>query len=379
MPKKILLLIIFLLIQLGLPLHPALAAQNCKDLKISGEPGIFLAGETQFILNFTSKDPNVTNNLKGKYVRLLIDQGAFTLSGTYTNPPVKVDGANFSFALTGDLTKQGLHEGIMQWSTAENGPFDDFCQNIAYQVGVGSTNDCKIADQSVPNKIPPDSSLTVKFVGQANSDYELYINGKSYGSLKTDSNGQGQFSPVKIPGKIGDLVAVGAHNVSRPAFSCSKETRIDASAGAPAPVPSGSVQPGLPRAIEKHCVEGKNPDELKEDEMLCNSAGGKKVPGCTDDPNNPAIATAIGCIHTNPVEFTKDLMKFVIGISGGLAFLMMLLGAFQILSSADNPDTLKAGRERLTSAVIGLLIVIFAILLLQIIGVGILAIPGFKP
>lgn len=117
----------------------------------------------------------------------------------------------------------------------------------------------------------------------------------------------------------------------------------------------------------------------KDPNAKCAEAGGKRIPGCggPDDPRGAAIATAIGCIHTNPVEFTKDLMRFVIGISGGLAFLMMLMGAFQILSSGDNPDTLKAGRERLTSAVIGLLIVIFAILLLQIIGVGILDIPGF--
>ena len=57
---------------------------------------------------------------------------------------------------------------------------------------------------------------------------------------------------------------------------------------------------------------------------------------------------------------------------------MMLLGAFQMLTSAGNPETLQAGRERLQSAIIGLLMVIFAMLLLQIIGVGILNIPGFS-
>ena len=103
------------------------------------------------------------------------------------------------------------------------------------------------------------------------------------------------------------------------------------------------------------------------------ASGGKQC----GDKDNPGIATAIGCIHTNPAEFVKDLLKFVIGISGGIAFLMMLLGAFQMLTSAGNPDTLRAGRERLTSAVIGLLFVIFAVLLLQIIGFDILKIPGF--
>ncbi len=109
----------------------------------------------------------------------------------------------------------------------------------------------------------------------------------------------------------------------------------------------------------------------------CTLAGG--TPCDQNDPKNPGIKTAIGCIHTNPVEFVKDFMAFAIGIGGGLAFLMMLLGAFQMLTSSGNPDSLKAGQDRLTSAVIGLLFVIFAVLLLQVIGVGILAIPGFTP
>lgn len=95
--------------------------------------------------------------------------------------------------------------------------------------------------------------------------------------------------------------------------------------------------------------------------------------GCTDN----AISTAIGCVHTDPAGFTKDFLTFIIGIAGGLAFLMMLLGAFQMLTSAGNPETLSAGRDRLQSAVIGLLFIIFAVLLLQIIGAGILNIPGF--
>lgn len=121
-------------------------------------------------------------------------------------------------------------------------------------------------------------------------------------------------------------------------------------------------------------VPQPSPRICKPGDEDCTSAGGQS---CSDDPNNPGFVTAIGCIHTNPAEFIKDLMKFIVGISGGLAFLMMLLGAFQMLTSAGNPETLNAGRERLTNAVIGLLFVIFAILLLQIIGVDILKIPGF--
>lgn len=94
--------------------------------------------------------------------------------------------------------------------------------------------------------------------------------------------------------------------------------------------------------------------------------------------NDPAIKTAIGCLRTSPAGFVKDFLKFALAISGGLAFLLMVLGAFQMLTSAGNPDTLNAGRERFSSAIIGLLFIIFAVLLLQIIGVNILGIEGFS-
>lgn len=112
------------------------------------------------------------------------------------------------------------------------------------------------------------------------------------------------------------------------------------------------------------------------------AVGGGKSCDNENNPDHPSIKTAIGCIHTNPIDLIKDLLKFSTGISGGLAFLMMLLGAFQMITSAGNPETLQAGRDRFQSAIIGLLFVIFAVLLLKIIGVDILGLGeqfGFKP
>lgn len=93
--------------------------------------------------------------------------------------------------------------------------------------------------------------------------------------------------------------------------------------------------------------------------------------------NGPGISTAIGCIHTEPKAFVSDLLKFITAFAGGIAFIMMLFGAYQMITSAGNPDTLHAGRDRFTSAVIGLLFIIFAVLLMQIIGFDILRLPGF--
>ena len=98
--------------------------------------------------------------------------------------------------------------------------------------------------------------------------------------------------------------------------------------------------------------------------------------GCPDDSQQ--INTAIGCI---PTEFSGLLAKFFelgAGIGGGIAFLLILFGGFQILTSAGNPEQLNAGRELVVSAISGLLMIIFSVFLLGVIGVDILGLPGFS-
>lgn len=92
----------------------------------------------------------------------------------------------------------------------------------------------------------------------------------------------------------------------------------------------------------------------------------------------PGAWTAIGCIPTNPTAFIAKILTFGIGIGGGIAFILILFGGFQILTSAGNPEHLNAGRELIGSAISGLLLIIFSVFLLKLIGVDILGLPGFK-
>jgi uncharacterized membrane protein YqhA len=66
-----------------------------------------------------------------------------------------------------------------------------------------------------------------------------------------------------------------------------------------------------------------------------------------------------------------------LGISGGIALILIIISGYKFMVSQGNPEATKAATEQLTSAIIGLLFIIFSFVILQIVGVNILRIPGF--
>lgn len=89
--------------------------------------------------------------------------------------------------------------------------------------------------------------------------------------------------------------------------------------------------------------------------------------------------TALGCIPNDPAEFVAWILARAVGIGGGIAFLLMLWGGFQVITSAGDPQKLNDGKDILVSAAAGLLFIIFSLFLLRIVGVDILGLPGFNP
>lgn len=90
------------------------------------------------------------------------------------------------------------------------------------------------------------------------------------------------------------------------------------------------------------------------------------------------VWTAIGCVPATLDGLVEHLLPFAMGIAGGIAFVLMLFGSLQIMTSAGNPEKLNAGKELLTSAIVGLLLIIFSVFILRLVGVTILGIPGFS-
>ncbi len=94
--------------------------------------------------------------------------------------------------------------------------------------------------------------------------------------------------------------------------------------------------------------------------------------------NKTQIDTAIGCISADGTGgIIGQIFKFGTGIAGGIAFLLILFGGFQILTSTGNPEKLNEGKELIASAITGLLMILFSVFLLKFIGVDLLCIPGF--
>lgn len=123
--------------------------------------------------------------------------------------------------------------------------------------------------------------------------------------------------------------------------------------------------------------ENKSTNRLLLDKIFCVSSNSKD--GTTTDPDSGYIYTAIGCIPvTNMPDFITWILGWAIGIGGGISLMLIIVASFQIISSSGNPEKVQAGKELLTSAIAGLIMLIFSVFILKVIGVDILKLPGLK-
>lgn len=111
------------------------------------------------------------------------------------------------------------------------------------------------------------------------------------------------------------------------------------------------------------------PDGAQRD--ACQACVGDEGPD-----NSGKIYTAVGCIRTGNRGLTEDLLTLLMGISGGVALMSILAGAFLFSTSQGDTAKLKEAKALITAAVMGLFFIIFSIFILQFIGVNILGIPG---
>lgn len=101
------------------------------------------------------------------------------------------------------------------------------------------------------------------------------------------------------------------------------------------------------------------------------------APGTTNGKTNFTCNTALNKIETEPTRLIGKLFGILLSLSGGIALLLIIYSGYQLMMAQGNPEKIQGAKETLTSAIVGLLFIIFSVVILQIIGVEILRIPGF--
>lgn len=136
-------------------------------------------------------------------------------------------------------------------------------------------------------------------------------------------------------------------------------------------------------------VPGKSPSGCTGDSCpdCAYVSGCTLAPICTgkfgENPCDPRpggyCPTAIGNIPINPAAFANRILQIGLGIAGGIALILMVIGSVRVLTSSGDQQKLNGGRDMIIAAVSGLLFLIFSVLILKFVGVDIIGIPGLVP
>lgn len=144
--------------------------------------------------------------------------------------------------------------------------------------------------------------------------------------------------------------------------------------------------------IHSFCSAGTKPSDLNNPSncrcisealenlsRLCNPITSSEKDACLSCvTDKKGIWTAIGCVQSDIGTFiSQQLLGFGIGLAGIVALLCIIYASIMMQTSSGNPERIKKAQEMLTSCIMGLMLIIFAVFILKLIGIDILRIPGF--
>jgi hypothetical protein len=67
-------------------------------------------------------------------------------------------------------------------------------------------------------------------------------------------------------------------------------------------------------------------------------------------------------------DIVSELLKYLFPLAGLLVLLYLLLGGFQLMTSAGDPKKMQEAKGKLTNALVGFIIIFMAYWLVQIVG-----------
>ena len=127
------------------------------------------------------------------------------------------------------------------------------------------------------------------------------------------------------------------------------------------------------------CVsDGTNPSPpIRPGTNTNNTTSGNSDLTCEVN-GSTGVQTAIGCIpFSDQTNFSATILRWAVGVGSGIAFALMLYAGFMTMTASGNPERIKAGQELMTSAIAGLILLVFSVFILKFIGIDILGLNAF--
>ncbi len=222
---------------------------------------------------------------------------------------------------------------------------------------VGQLNAAKDAISVVGNTIKNEGidflcALIVDKVERINTGIEREILDPSKGVLPTDGSCLPEEGVSAKVGAGGACVCVRA-----PAEPLTELAAVDSLTG-------GAAKPLLTQ---------------KKARDVCSASGGESTACVKCMTTDRGYWTALGCVPVQPETFIQDkVLPIGLGLAGATALLTIIYAAYLVQSSQGNPEKLKKARSYMTSALVGLLMVILSVFILQFIGANILGLPDIS-
>lgn len=86
-----------------------------------------------------------------------------------------------------------------------------------------------------------------------------------------------------------------------------------------------------------------------------------------------SVKTAFGCMSfVNTNTLAGNTVAIGLGLGGGVAIILIALAAFQIMTSQGDPKRFQGGKDLMTSAVSGVVLIAMSGFVLRLLGIDVL-------
>lgn len=133
-----------------------------------------------------------------------------------------------------------------------------------------------------------------------------------------------------------------------------------------------------PASTVAKCPNGNKclPTDGDDKKTTCQSTPGNyKTPCGTkqdgsegyDNGQCGTVFSGLGPLPTDPLDLIPKILEVILGVAGGIVVILIIRSGYKLMFSQGNPEKVQEAKDELTSAIVGLLFIIFSFVLLQFI------------